>query len=575
MLSNRKINLRSLHVIRDQLMITIEQTATQLESYVTDRENINLLNACISSLQQIRGSLDLIELSGARELAGELVHTAQKIMENGTSFDDEKLSALTKGFFVLSCYFEYALQKEWGMPALIVPYINDIRISNSQPIVGESYFVENAKNFTLPKKNEVSATLPDGETMMALAKRCRQMYQVGLLGFMRGIRVNISLELMKRALRKIEVYSRDQPNHTFWWLACNVIDVFLKQKMVVTLERKRLFSHFDKEFKRIEKEGRDGFWHVTDPQHTTEMAYYIALASIQSKPFTSIVRAYGLDDLGYTEQCRIKELAVLTGPSAGTVRSVVDSLRNELVAAKEVIENIAASESVMIEGNENFMVSVTKIRDILGVIGLTSAAETMKQQLEQLATWRQSGAEPDTKQLMSIADTLLYVESVLDCVINSNFSSDKLAEINSQSRSAIVFSNHLAGAQLVVIDEVEAGLSLTQRALCSFSESSYDRVHLMNIPKVMNSVRGGMIVLELPRAADVVASSIDFIEGCLLSNKPIATVAQKLETFADTIVCLEYYLDCVKLDKHVSTDTLLIAEESLAALGHGVARCID
>ena len=136
--NNHKINLTSLHVVRDELVITIEQAATQLEGYVSDRENIKLLNACISSLQQIRGSLDLIELFGARELAGELLYTARKINEDGAPLGDEKLSALTKGFFVLSCYFEYALQKEWGMPALMIPYINDIRISNRQPIMWES-----------------------------------------------------------------------------------------------------------------------------------------------------------------------------------------------------------------------------------------------------------------------------------------------------------------------------------------------------------------------------------------------------------------------------------------------------
>jgi hypothetical protein len=87
----------------------------------------------------------------------------------------------------------------------------------------------------------------------------------------------------------------------------------------------------------------------------------------------------------------------------------------------------------------------------------------------------------------------------------------------------------------------------------------------------MNSVRGGMIVLELPRAAEIMASSIQFVEGCLLSNTPPAALEHMLETFADTIICLEYYLDCMKIDKYISADTLIIAEESLAALGYGVS----
>ena len=86
----------------------------------------------------------------------------------------------------------------------------------------------------------------------------------------------------------------------------------------------------------------------------------------------------------------------------------------------------------------------------------------------------------------------------------------------------------------------------------------------------MNTVRGGMIVLELPRAAEIMVSSIQFVQDCLLSNPPPAALEHMLETFADTIICLEYYLDCMKTDKNISADTLIIAEESLAALGYGV-----
>jgi hypothetical protein len=471
----------------------------------------------------------------------------------------------------LSCYFEYALQKEWGMPALMIPYINDIRISNRQPIMWESYFADVASSFTLPKNNEGLSTIAEGETIEGLAKRFRHMYQIGLLGVIRDIRVQTSLELMKRALRKLTIHAKGQPNHTFWWLSCHVIDAFVQQKMVFTLERKRLFSHLDKEFKRIEKEGHAGFRHVTDSQYLIEMAYYISLADIEAQPFTTIVKAYGFGDLGYTEQDRIKESAVLTGPSASTVSSVVNTLRGELRIAKEVIENSAESDSTILENNDDFIISITKIRDILGVVGLKSAAETMRQQLDQLAIWRESGENPDTKELMDIADAFLYVESVLDSIINSNFSDEKLSEINDQSRNEMILNSHLAGAQLVVLEEAEIGLNLMKRAFSSFSESSYDRVHIKNVAKTMNSVRGGMIVLELPRAAEIMASSIQFVEGCLLSNTPPAALEHMLETFADTIICLEYYLDCMKIDKYISADTLIIAEESLAALGYGVS----
>lgn len=564
-----KINLTSLNVVREELVITIEHAATQLEGFVGDRDNDKLLDSCIDSLQQIRGSLALIELHGARELAGELLESARKLKASEIPLADEKLSALTKGFFVLSCYFEYALQKEWGLPALMVPYINDIRTANHEPIIWESHFADAITSFRLDS-NEKAEAIPKDDKLSAMARRFRHMYQVGLLGFIKEVRVQASLQLMQRATDKIAKYAKGSPSETFWWLLSSTLEAFSRAEMGLTLERKRLFSHLDKEFKRIEKEEQAAFQHLIAPEYLKELSYYVALAAINDEPFSKIRIAFGYSELGYNENIRVSEAKSLTGPSASTVSSVAETLKGELRAAKEVMEFAAESENANIDNYDEFVVSITKIRDILDVVGLKSAGQTMKQQLERVKAWNESGEKADAAEIMEIADAFLYVESVLDSIEKKNFSDEKLAEINQLSRNQMIVTSHLADAQIVVLEEAEAGLTMVKRALSSFSESSYDRVHIKNVTKTMNSVRGGMIVLELPRAAEVVASCNQFIEGSLLSNNQPAALEHMLETFADAIICLEYYLDCLKVDKNISSDTLIIAEESLAALGYGV-----
>ncbi len=565
-----KINLTSLNLVKEELVITIEQAATQLEGFVSDRENDKLLESCIDSLKQIRGSLALIELHGAHELASELLQSAEKLKASTVPLEDEKLSALTKGFFVLSCYFEYALQKECGLPALMVPYINDIRTANREPIIRESYFADAITSYQLASGEKPEA-IPKGDSLSAMARRFRHMYQVGLLGFIKEVRIEASLQLMQRATDKISKYAKGSPSETFWWLLNNTLIAFSSAEMATTLERKRLFGLIDKEFKRVEKEEKEAFKHQVESECLKEMAYYIALSGLNEEPFSKIKTAFGLSNLSYTEKNRISEMNSLTGPSASTVSSVAETLKGELRAAKEVMEFASESEDATIDNYEEFVISISKIRDILDVVGLKSAAQSMKQQLEKVKTWQESGEKADAADMMDIADAFLYVESVLDSIEKRNFSDEKLAEVNQLSRNQMIISSHLADAQLVVLEEAEAGLTMVKRALSAFSESSYDRVHIKNVNKTMNSVRGGMAVLELPRAAEVVASCVQFIDGSLLSNNQPAALEHMLETFADAIICLEYYLDCLKIDKNISDDTLIIAEESLAALGYGVS----
>lgn len=567
MTDKRKINLTSLNVVRDELVVTIEQAATHLEGFVVDRENEKLLNECVKSLQQIRGSLDLIELHGASELAGELLHTATTITEGKKSSEDERLSALTRGFFVLSCYFEYALNREQGMPVLLISYINDIRISNRLPIIPESHFTDSFIHYRKP----TGETKPIPDSLQADVRRFRHMYQIGLLSVLRNLNVTGSFNIMHRAVQKLQVLSEGTQSETFWWLAGHTISLFQHEKLSLNIERKRLFSQLDGEFKKVEKAGEPALNDQPSEALIKELAFYVGLSGVDDDPFRSIAASFGFANLGYNEQKYIQEKKDLTGPSASTVLSVAQTLREELLSAKEIIEIASENSDGTIDSYDELIGSVTKVKDILAVVGLKSASQTMDEQLKKFHLWSETNEEILPNDLFAVADAFLYVESVLLSIENRNFSDEKLSELNNESRESLMMTSHLEGAQLVVLEEAESGLSMIKRALTDFTDSGYDRAHIKNIPKTLNSVRGGLIVLELPRAVSVVESAISFIEGALLSNNQPAAIEHMLETFADALICLEYYLDCMKIDKYISSDTLIVAEESLSALGYGVS----
>lgn len=564
-----RINLTSLNVVREELLITIEQAATQLEGFVNDRENVKLLDECIKALRQIRGGLQVIELRGAIELATELLNTASMIREDSSRLGDARLSVLTKGFFILSCYFEYALQKEYGMPALLLTYINEIRISNHEPIFWESHFVDSKTDFRV-KPSQKSETIPDGDTISAVARRLRHMYQIGLLGLIKNLRISDSLELMLRAVTKMNKYAAGSNSETFWWLFTYTLKAFGRANLEFTVERIRLLSHLDREFKKVEKQGDSAFEVLASDVYLKEMAYYVALAAIDEPPYADIVQNYGFSNLGYDEKSRIMETRALMGPSVSAVNSVTETLRGELRTVKEMVEFLSVSESDIMDNVDELIESVTKIRDILGVVGLDSASESMNQQLKTFRSWRNTQEQLDAMELMGIADTFIYVESVLSSIEKGNLSDQKRSQINELSHREMIVKNQLVDAQVVVLEEASAGLLLVKRALNSFAESEFDRVHIKNITKTLKSVRGGLLALNLNRASQAIESCAKFIDQALLSTVQPAALEHMLETFADAIISIEYYLNCVKVDKFTNDDTLIVAEESLQALGYGV-----
>lgn len=570
-MSNKQaINLTSLSLIQNELMTAIDDASTHLETFISERDNLKVLEDCVGFLQQIRGSLDLIQMYGACELAGEILSTASEIDIQNPKRLDEKLAALTKGFFVLSCYFEYTQQHEVGMPVLLIPYINDIRLVNNKPTMPESYFEQGITTYRCPKSARQDSSLSN-EELHSQIRRFRHMYQVGLLGFIKEMKVEQSLKLMHRAVSKVVKLSYGTESETLWWLASYSLNALISAKMLPNVARKRLLVQIDKQLRLLVKVGESAFNTPLDEYILKELAYYIAISGVEKPEFEKIKHAYGFEHIGYTETVLQKEAISLTGPSANTVQSVADVLHVELNIAKENIERTQLSECDVEKEYEDTISRIQNVKEILSVVGLTSAAEVLTKPLDSLQTAFNTKTTLEQEVGLEVADAFLYVESVLSSLEKRNFSGDKLAEMNKLTRNEMISKNHLQDAQLIVIEEAENGLSTVKNALTAFSDSNYDKSNLEGLTRGLDEVRGGMVVLSLPRAAAIVNSCSDFIEKTLIATDEAAALEHMLETFADALICLEYYLDCMKVDKNVSPDTLAVAEESLAALGYSVS----
>lgn len=86
----------------------------------------------------------------------------------------------------------------------------------------------------------------------------------------------------------------------------------------------------------------------------------------------------------------------------------------------------------------------------------------------------------------------------------------------------------------MVLDEAQAGLALIKRAMASYAESGFDPIHISNLGKSLNSVRGALILMNMARAAKVAESCIQFVDTKLLAEISSGAVIQQLmETFAD------------------------------------------
>ncbi|WP_271408177.1 ferrous iron transporter B [Pseudomonas sp. Q1-7] len=552
----------SLGLVRDELFATMEQAEQSLEHFIAERQNGSLLQQAVEAMHQVRGTLNLIELTGAELLAQELLDQATDIPAGAGEERDVQLAALSNALHVLRRYLENLDLHRQEMPELLLPAINDLRQAGGQSPLPESYFF----GVRLDQTRQVAAAsrLPEGLDADALARRFRQAYQQGLLGFLRGQKVPSALRTMERALGGLERLFAGQPRGRLCWIGAAAIESQLDGQLLARKSRKQLFSRLDRELKLLLANAA----YEAPRSLQKELLYLVALADSRGARSREVREVFGMTALPFTDQLLEQEYQRLSGPGQAVMRSLSSAIFEELNGVKDLIDLIERGTAPT-ESYENLCSLLGKLAKTLVMVGLNSPGNALQAQLPMVAAW--SAAAPvEAGELLRLADAVLYVESMVAGLDSgARRGARQAAEPGHEAES---FANHqLAEARIVVLDEAQAGLALAKRAITAYLESNGDKLHLANVPVSLQAVRGGLWFLGQERAAGLVGACGEYIQQQMLETSLMPS-EQMLETLADALTSLEYYLEGgAGLRRGFQTDVLDLAANSVRALGLPVA----
>ena len=553
----------SLGLVRDELFATMEEAEQSLEHFIIDRNNGGLLQQAVENLKQVRGTLNLIELTGAELLAQEILQLATDIPVGAGEDRDVQLAALSNALYVLRRYLESVDASRQEIPELLLPAINALRQACAQPPLPESFFFSVRLDHARPA---LDVPARSGAAPVAEARRLRQMYQVGLLGFIREENLPASLKLMGRALTRLDHLFIESPASRLCWIGSAAVESQLDGQLLPRKSRKQLFSRLDRELKQV----------IGNPAYEAprsllkELLYVVALADTHGPIASQVRQVFSLGSLPFTDHMLEDESQRLAGPGQAVMRSLSSAIREELASLKDLLDLIERG-TAQAEAYSNLHNLLGKMAKTLGMVSLSSAASTLQAQLGDVSGWSLEHA-PEPHVIQRLADAVLYVESMVASLERGD-RRDTKPQVARPGMEAEAFANHqLTEACIVVIDEASAGLALAKRAITAYLESNGEKLHLANVPFSLQAVRGGLRFLEQERAADLIGACADFIQKHMLESNQMPP-EQLLETLADALTSLEYYLEGGAVlrrdDSRVSV--LDLASESVRALGMPVA----
>ena len=111
----------SLDLVLQEIASSLSDVEDLLQRFLDERHNGGLLQQAIEGLQQLRGTLALIELRGAALLLEEMIALATDIPADASAQHDEALSALCDRLFELERFLEFTRHSARELPALLLP----------------------------------------------------------------------------------------------------------------------------------------------------------------------------------------------------------------------------------------------------------------------------------------------------------------------------------------------------------------------------------------------------------------------------------------------------------------------
>lgn len=567
-MSEVAVNLNSLALIREELDNTLQRAAGEFEAFLLDSSNRSALDNCRTDLAQIAGTLRLIQFPAAALLAGEMA-AALDDMANAQGASAEALAgALSHAIFVLPRYIEFVALRRFAEPVLIIPYINELRVARRQPLMPEFHFDQTPLSLQAAKPLPAVVDAPNKD---ALA-RLRQMYQVGLLAILKQQNQALNLQLIARAATRFAAQTPSSSGGGFWYLAAAVAEALARGGLTLNLNRRRTLGVIERLMARYLKGGEAALIEAIDDSTRRELIYLLALSSHREGAAQIAIDAFAIPHVHPDDRDLTAQHEAMRGPGLEAIDSVVKVLKEELRSAKDILEIASQNQSISADDAAPLKETLTRVADTLRVVNLRAPANILREQLQFVENWAEQKNGVPPAEFLAVADALLFIESSLSGLYRHELAAGDLEQVTDAMRKQIIADSQLAEAARIVIDELQAGITLCKRAITSYVESNFDVIHIANVAVTLTAVRGGAHILNHARAANILKSCVAFVEASTRDKQYSGPQRhQLLETLADALISLEYYFSEIAANRTPDEKILGVAEESLAALGFSVS----
>lgn len=534
----------ALQWVVDELKLEVGQALRCLEDYVEQEgDSEESLNECVQHLSQVSGIFSVTGVPLPALLCTELQGLASKYKELSNVSADDCLGVLAEAILALGVY----LNNPTTDSTRLATQVNNVRALQDKELLTESsVFEPNTEAGLRAFKNRADQPL-ESRTL----RKLRMLFQRSVLSIIKDGVSEEAVSGMQKVFKVLYQMGGTAYLSALGYSCSALADRLSQNQLTLSPAVNATFKRIDEVLRKLIA-GSD----CEDTGLLKNVLFYVAIGSNHTGTAEKVVKAFVLKSYSAGNDDEHGSGAP-SGLEPELVARVVEALQSEVEQAKTWLDDCLHQTCDFHEALENVEAILKRVDDTLVMVNTEEPRTTTRQLLDMLISWRdysdETAINPD--ELDRFATSVVNLENSLLTMSEPRAGSDQSSYGN-------------AGA--TIIKESRASLTHIKDSISQFIEGGMDWSSLGDVPANLAMVEGALRFYPLEDLGNVVNCIRHYVRESLLGEKREPEQAE-IDLFADVVVAIDYYLECLERGTAFNLDFLIErASDNCAKLGFPV-----
>ncbi len=496
-----------LAVIREEVDAALMTVRIALVTYGELTDLRRRLPICREQLQQVRGAMEMLQLSGAVMVLEGMLKLIEALEQGGVALPRSAVDALVHALLQLPVYLDQLERGGHDSPYVVQPLLDELHAARgASPLTHEVLFSPKLE-FGGPE-----AVLPhrqDGQ-LRDRARRLRPLFERRLLLWMRRPEPGDHGKEMRSLLGRLAEESCRPAVQQLFRMAEAIFLLLEEGELRAGKPLYRLMGGVNQQLKRLIQKGETDLQREPPLGLMRRLLYHIACCKGGDERVAELRRRYRLDRIMPHAEEITRARARLKGPDYGAVRSALSALRGEIKGIRKALDEWLNAPEPSAEGPKQVGDELRQFVTTLEFLGLEVAAETVRRQLNLLCSDADGGGAPDEGKMLEVATSLVMVESVL----RGEMEETALAE-GGVAETSTFLEGGSRRLRATVCGELISELNRVKVAL----ESSSLGIRRNEVISSLKQVQGALEMMELREAARLIRICHRFVAAEAGANR--------------------------------------------------------